>query len=340
MKRASNLMLACFLAQIVMACSTTEKQRESAAPVSDDSGDDDKSGQSSGVVSANRVTLTNSWSNNPLTSQTINRGKADSEAQAIDGKDKRSLEGKASAMRLAGKSGSAMLAIAKKIAEVEMKKAPNKEIDAALKLEIALAAMTSKEFALALYFLEEIAADKKAPSRVRAGAFNAMGVIALKDDRIPEAVVEFRQSLKEDANYRPAKLNLAFTALKGGGLAMSKSLLGDMQNDWFVRYGLISVERMEGDTGKASEFCERVLDKESGHKAALFNCGLVEGQNKRNFAKAIDLVERANKAKGGEPGWDERIQSTERTLRQEQAEEKAKAQAASGAKDNKPDNPK
>lgn len=340
MKRALNLSTSCLIAALAVACTTTEKQQETPSQGAADDAGGDESGQSRAIVSANRVTLTNSWSNNPLTSQTINRGKAESESQSIDGKDKRSLEGKASAMRLAGKSGSSMLAIAKRIAEAEMEKAPNKEIDAALKLEIALGAMSSREFALALYFLEDIAADKKAPVRVRAGAFNAMGVIALKEDRIPEAVVEFRQSLKEDPNYKPAKLNLAFTALKGGGIPTAKSLLGDMQNDWFVRYGLISVERMEGDTGKAVDLCERVLDKESSHKAALFNCGLVEGQNKRNLSKALEFIERASKAKGGEAGWDERIQVTERTLQRELAEEKAKAQANSGAKDNKTDNPK
>lgn len=333
----------------VAACSTTEKKDGGdvgggggggAGGGGDSGGDGGGDGGGSAAVSANRVTLTNSWSNNQLTSQTINRGKAESQAESISGKDKRSLEGKASAMRLAGKGGSALMAIAKKIAEVEMEKTPNKEIDAALKLEIALAAMSSREFTLAFYFLEDITADKKAPPRVRAGAYNALGVIALKDDRVPEAVVYFKQALGIEGSYKPAKLNLAFTALKGGGMPMAKSYISDFQNDWFAQYGMISIERMEGDTGRAADLCEKVLSKESSHKAALFNCGLLEAQNKKNFKKALELVSRAAKGKGGEPGWDERIQQGERAIEQDQAAEKAKAPPANGAKDNKPNKPK
>lgn len=347
MIRAMRLIVAIAALMFGMACSTTEEKPAGGEPGADSSGGGggQPERESEAIVSSNRVTLTNSLSNNPLTSQTINRGKAEAQIDSINGKDKRSLEGKASAMRLAGKSGSALMGIGKKIAELEMEKAPNKEIDAALKLEIALAAITSREFTLAYYFLEDLSADKKAPQRVRAGAYNALGVIALKDERIPEAVVYFRQALQQDGNYKPAKLNLAFVSLKGGSLAQAKQLIGDYQSDWFAQYGMISIERMEGDTGRAADLCQKVLDKEKNHKAALFNCALLEAQNKRNFKRGIELAGQASRARGGETGWDERIQGGEREMQREMAAEKAKAPASSsapadGAKDNKPANSK
>lgn len=252
------------------------------------------------------MTLTNSLSNNPLTSQTVSDGKAENESNRYSsGKDKRTLEGRISADRLARKGPGQVLATAKKLAELEMDKGAGKTVDADVKLEIALAALQARNFALAEYYLQELT-DKGVPARVKAGAYNAMGVVALKDDRIPEAVLYFKEALKASGNYRPALLNLGFAALRGGDLSTAKKALGDMQGDWFVKYGLISVARMEGNEGRADELCDDVLKKEPGHKAALFNCGLFEFQNKRNFSKAKDLLNRAGKAKGGEPGWDEK----------------------------------
>ena len=349
MKRGMLRLTAWAAILALVACSTTEKPEPSRGPGGDggsgrgggSGGSNKGGGDPSTTVSSNRVTLTNSWSNNPLTSQTINRGRAEAQADGISGKDKRSLEGKASAMRLAGKSGSSLVAIGKKIAEIEMERAPNKEVDAALKLEIALAALSSREYSLAYYLLEDITADKKAPNRVQAGAYNALGVIALKDDRIPEAVVYFRQALQQERSYKPAKLNLAFMALKGGNLAQAKQYIADFQNDWFAQYGMISIERMEGDTGRAADLCDKVLSKESSHKAALFNCALLEAQNKKNFKKALELTSRASKARGGEAGWEERIQAGERAIQQDFAAEKAKTPApAAGPNDNKQVKPK
>src|SRR6185437_9766343 len=124
---------------------------------------------------------------------------------------------------------------------------------------------------------------------------NAMGVIALHDDRVPEAVLYFKEALKAVSNYKPALLNLGFAALKGGDLGAAKSALGGMQNDWFVQYGLITVARLEGNEGNANDLCESVLKKQPGHGGALFNCGLFEYQNKHNIAKAKEYLNRAGK---------------------------------------------
>lgn len=310
---------------LAVGCAGGDKKDKTDEPVKNakDEGGGGESGKpDSAYASSNRVTLTNSLSNNPLTSQTISDGKAEAEAGRYNGKDKRSLEGKISADRLARKGPGQVLASAKRLAELEMEKGAGKTVGPDVKLEIALSALQAKNFALAEYYLQELT-DKGVPAKVKAGAYNALGVVALKDDRVPEAVLYFKEALKAQGNYKPAMLNLGFAALKGGDLSTAKKALGEYQNDWFVQYGLISVARMEGNESGAEQLCDKVLLKEPGHKAALANCGLLEFQNKRNFAKAKDLLGKAMKAKGGEANWDEKVAQIFGQAQQEEAEAKA-----------------
>lgn len=331
------------VALMLAGCETADKSdgaKDSSGDLSEGGGRDSGGrGDDSGAkASSNRVTVTNSYSNNPLTSQTINSNKAASLAQKFDGKDERTLEGRVSAARLARKGLGEVMGAAKKLAEAEMEKGAARTISDDVKLELALAALDSKNFALAEYYLQVLTDSRDA--KVRAGAFNAMGVVALRDDRVPEAVLYFRQALKAVGNYRPALLNLGFTALMGGDLKTAKQTLSDMSSDWFVQSALISIERIEGDTGKAGELCDRVLSKESGHKAALFNCGLLEFQNKKNYNKAKELFAKSSKSRGGEPGWDNKanamladVSREEQREKQAEARKKAAAAAADAAKE-------
>lgn len=285
------------------ACAGGEKK--TSEPVAKSAGGSDKSeSDGGGKPSSNRVTLTNSLSNNPLTSLTINGAKAESFGSA-DSKDRSVLEGKISADRLARKGVASTMAVARKLADLEMAKAPGKSVDDEVKLDIALAAIQSKDFALAEYYLQQLTDSKNA--KVRAGAYNAMGVVALNDQRVPEAVLYFHEALKASGNYKPAKYNLGFTALKGGDIGKAKAALSEYQNDWFVQYAMMSIARMEGDGNRAAELCDKVLQRAPTHKAAQFNCGLVEAQNKKNFAKAKEHIKKAQSGKGGEASWDERI---------------------------------
>jgi tetratricopeptide (TPR) repeat protein len=318
---------------LVTACASGEKkQEESPVKASDgpsSSGGDDDSNKNedngkpaSYYASSERTTLINSLSNNQLTAHTIATGKADGLIDKFQGKDKKSLEGRISAERLARKSGPQVLASAKKLAELEMEKGAGRSVSDDVKLEIALAAITSKNYSLAEYYLQDLTSSKDA--KAKAGAYNALGVIALKDDRVPEATLYFKEALKANGSYRPALLNLGFVALKGGDLGTAKKALDSMQNDWFVQYGMITVARLDGNEGNASEACERVLKREPGHRAALFNCALLEFQNKKNYDKAKDLVSKATKARGGESGWDARSIELGNKIDFASAEEKSK----------------
>ena len=314
-----------------VACTTGEKHKAATDLDSKDKGEEkaSSSGSKEPNASATLVTLTNSLSNNPLTSHTVSGSKVeDLVARFQDAKGRVQLESKVAAERLARKNLSQVLASAKKIAELEMEKSAGNTAPESTQLELAIAALNAKNYAFSEYYLQ-ILTDSKNP-KIKAAAFNAIGVIALKDDRIPEAVLYFKQALKASSNYKPAMLNLGFAALKGGDLETAKKALADMQSDWFVQYGLISVARMEGNEGRAGDLCEKVLSKEPQHKGSLFNCALFELQNKKNFAKARDLASKAASAKHGDLGWDERAMQLTNTIDAEESSiKKAQAQKKS-----------
>lgn len=320
------------------ACTSAEKKE---APTKGEqepvSADKDKEDEGPEKASASRVTLTNSLGNNPLTSQTIAVAKADAEiARFKAGKGELALQGVISTQRLARKNLGDVLATAKKLAETQMEKGASRQLSSEVKLEIALAALQARNFSFAEYLLQDLTESKNA--HVKAGAYNAMGVVALKDDRVPEAVLYFKEALKAVPSYKPAHLNLGFVALKGGELGMAKQLLGKIENDWFVSYGLITLQRLDGDVGGAIENCDRVLKKQPEHSAALFNCGLVEYQNKRNLAKAKEYFTKAGKAKLTAEGWNEKaflmiaqIDAEEALAKREEMQAKAAKAAADKA---------
>lgn len=331
MARLLAASLTASLALFAFGCSGDEKEGDDGVKASGGGGGGgdakDSGGGGGGEASANRVTLAQSLSNNSLTSLSINGDKA---SNFGGGKDKKNLEGKISADRISKKGVSAVMGSARKLADLEMQKQPGKAVDDVVKLDIALAAIQAKNFYLAEFYLQALTESKNA--KVKAGALNALGVVALNDGRVPEAVTFFREALKAVGNYKPAKYNLGFTALKGGDLGTAKSALGDYQNDWFVKYAMISIARMEGDANRANSLCDAVLGKEKGHKAALFNCGLVEAQNKKNYSKAKEYMKRAQGAKGGESSWDERIVNQLTEIELDQAKAKQEQQEKGGGK--------
>ena len=321
-----------FIFGVFGGCSGDEKKGD-VSDVGDgnnndnDDDDDDESGGSfkgSGDRTSPRSTLTQSLSNNILTSQTINISKA---GQIVDkmqsGKGKGFFEEKLSAERLARRGVGPVMATARRVAALEMEKGATNSLSDPVKLEIALAAMAAKNYYLAEYLLP-LLVESKLP-RVKAGAHNALGVMALIADRVPEAVLYFKESLKIVENYKPAMLNLGVSALKGGDLALAKRYLGDMQNDWFVQVNMITIARLEGNNSKAGELCSKLVSKYPDHKAALFNCALFELQNKEAYAKARSYAEKATRAKHGEAAWDEKVFNLTNTIDIEESEKKRKA---------------
>ena len=109
---------------------------------------------------------------------------------------------------------------------------------------------------------------------------------------MPEAVRFLEQSLKAVPSYKPALMNLGFTALKGGDLKEAKKRFANIQDDWFVNSGMISIARLEGNNSYADRLCSQLLGSRGNHKPTVFNCALHEYQNKKDYKKARSMFEK------------------------------------------------
>jgi tetratricopeptide (TPR) repeat protein len=257
-------------------------------------------------ISGDRKQLVTSLSNNPFTSKRINRSKA-SDLAAGFSSDKKDIQSAYSAIvanRLAGKGPVESFDDARRILDHYIAKNPDADIPEFVQLELALAAIGTGRLALAEFYTDRLTKSKN--SKIRAAAINALGVVAIRNERIPEAVAIFKEALAAEKSYEPALLNLGFLALEGGDVGTAKRALGGMQDDWFVESGLIGVERLEGDAEKAEQRCERVLAKQPKHKPTLINCGLNAYQGQKDFKKARSYLNRALAVIGGSSAWDEK----------------------------------
>jgi tetratricopeptide (TPR) repeat protein len=227
---------------------------------------------------------------------------------------------------------------AKAIADLEMAKNVDRDVPELVQLELGLTGVQTGRLAFAEFWLDKLIKSKNAS--IKASAINAKGVMAIRMERIPEAMVMFKEALAASSDYKPALLNIGFLALQGGDAATAKKALGGMQDDWYVESGLVSVLRLEGDVDKAEATCDKVLSKRPKHKPTLINCGINAWQGKKDYKKARDYLNKALAVAGGAAVWDEKsgrllgaIDSEEARAAQiratkEAEERKAKAEAA------------
>ncbi len=289
----------------ITSCATDNKKTSQGKPEPVES----KPTEKASAYSAEEKTLTQSFSNNPMTSKVINRQAAADLAEKSSGPAK---EGNINAevafiaaSRLAGKSLPENIQAARQLIDQIVKKdGVQREIPDVVELELAIHAVSVGKLAFAEHLYDRLLKSKNA--KVRAGINNLIGVVALRLNKIPEAVNSFRQSLKEDGGYVAAKLNLGFLALRGGDFNLAKSMLNDMSDDWFVKSGVLIIDRMGGGTDQAAKLCTEVLAKKPNHKPTLFNCGLNEFQARKNYKVARDYMNKTLKYEGGDPSWNER----------------------------------
>lgn len=246
-------------------------------------------------------------SNNGFTSKTVSRAKAAELAATYSmakGKDVQAAYGAVVANRLAGKGATESFDESRHILDHFISKNPDADIPEAVQLELALAALQTGKLAMAEFYLDKLTKSKSVS--IRAASINALGVVAIRMDRIPEAVATFKEALAVDKDYQPALMNIGFLALQGGDAATAKRALGGLQDDWFVDSGLISVDRLEGEASKAEQRCDRILSKYPKHKPTLINCGINAYQGERDFKKARGYLNRALAIVGGSSAWDEK----------------------------------
>ncbi|MCX6118182.1 MAG: hypothetical protein NT027_11620 [Proteobacteria bacterium] len=258
-------------------------------------------------ISSDRKLLVNSLTNNGFTSKTVNKSKAAdmaSEFSKSKSKEPQVAYGAIVANRIAGKPPQESFDDGKRVMDELLSKRPDADLPESIQLEIALSALQNGKLALAEFFLDKLTSSKN--NRVKAAATNALGVVAIRTERVPEAVAIFKEALKADKEYEPALLNIGFLALQGGDAATAKRALGAFQNDWMVESAFVSIERLEGDVGKAEQKCEKILAKHPKHKPTLINCGINAYQGTKDFKRAREYFNRALAVAGGLVAWDEK----------------------------------
>ena len=322
----------------LIACSGGRKRPRNAVSVSsssgptetfDDSDDDDVS------VSGGKRTITFSLSNNTQTSSRLNRKKASSYANQLSKKLKKGkgnriqFEALVAANALASKNYDQVLRAARRLMSAELAKNVDAKIPANSKLQLALAAVQAGRYPMAEYFMGQISAKG---GSVRAAINNIKGILALRSKRIPEAVDFWKKSLKSVPNYKPAKLNLGFVALKYGDGKMAKRMLGSFQNDWFGLYGLVVAERLNANVGAVGQLCTRVLNQKPDYKPALLSCALNKFQGQKKYDDAKKMLKKLVASKNGPSSIDETAYKIMARIDQEKARAKAAAKPKAVAK--------
>ncbi|MBC7530422.1 MAG: hypothetical protein H7318_02525 [Oligoflexus sp.] len=335
------------LAFLVVSCATTDKKGGKADSSSSSKDDDDKDDKKDGdkgdeaYVSSGFSTFTYSLTNNGLTSFTVNSSKAKGMADDLDGKlknptskDRKEFIALMAAKRLAGEGVLPVFQVAKRLMVVEMKDNIKKNMPEVAMLELALASIHSKQIPMAEHWIGKLLQSKN--PKTKAAALNAQGMIALLDNRLPEAVAFWNDALKAKSDYEPSRLNIAFTALRYGDVKTAKAMFQGVNQDWFVQTGMMQVERLSDNASEAASLCKSILEKKPNYKPALFSCALNEYQGLGNLAKARTDLEHVAKSGGGPSSIDEKtflvLGKIEKELYvQQQKDGAAKAAAANAA---------
>ena len=247
-----------------------------------------------------------SATNNAMTSRRIDTSKAQAIARRLKGKatkgpDRQLLADTIAALRFSKAPLSEVLQWAEKAAAHALKRGIELEVSDRVKLEVVLAAIQAKKFALAAFYLDELV-QAKTP-RVKAGALNALGIIAALEDRLPEAIAYWKQALDVVSSYEASALNVGFYALRYAHLDTARRMLSKIDDDWFVESGFLVVSRLSGDAQTTSDLCTQLIPR--NHKPTLFNCGIHQWQDQGNSKEAKSLIQKAMSMRGGPARWDQ-----------------------------------
>lgn len=277
--------------------SSKSASKKSAKKSNDfDDGDLDLGGNNSDIV--------NSATNNAMSFKQVNRSKAAGIAKSIQGKSIRDYAARISALRLGSQGVEAILVDARKVMDQVMKKGINDQtnLDPRIQLEVGIAAIQERNLGLAYLMLDPLFSEKN--GRVKAGAYNALAVMNILRNRIPEAVEGLKLSLKFAPSNKAANLNLGLLYLKYGNFEKANVHLGKFIGDDLAKSGLIVSNRMLGNTNRSDGICKQLLEKHPNHKPTLFNCGMLALQDQKNKKKAMNLITKALKLPGGPNEWE------------------------------------
>ena len=256
-------------------------------------------------------TYIHSLSNNPMTSRiaAVNKAaayanKISQQARGAKGQTISNYESLIAAERIARVPINRLLNHMRRLAEITRQGTKHQKVSELARLEIAVAAIQQNQYGMATFLLNDLKLAKN--RKIKAGAYNALALMALRDGRTPEAVSYWKESLKAQSGYVPALLNLGFISLMFGHFEATKRFLAQIDGDWFAESGLLVAHRLMNETQETSRLCTKLLKSHPNHKPTLFNCGVHEWQSNKNIAKAKQLISKALNSRGGPNSWDNR----------------------------------
>ncbi len=295
--RSFLLMFLCFL----MSCAGANKKNagmsstgeNSNSNQSDDSSDERPAISDTKIEDRKLSSLVYSKSNNPDTKLGLKRKNAEKLASKYANADNLGdLMFGMSASRVSGRGIAPSLTLAQKIMVLEVRKSIDRDLPDYAKVEMVLAAIDSKKFELANYFIAQLKALPEGKggrtATYKAAAWNAEGIMLLAENSIPEAELSWTEALKLDSKFMAARLNLGFIAARYGDLKKAKDLLEPYSENLAVAATLVSIYRMEGDK-KAEKLCQTIEKQASREPVLLVNCALYAMDNEKDKAKAGQL---------------------------------------------------
>lgn len=215
-------------------------------------------------------------------------------------------------MRLLGSSYAALYNRGKKTMDAKLSANINAKTPERLLLELANTSFKQGKVVLAEFYIRQITAGKK-PFWV-SNALTLQGLIHLKENKLPEAALEWQAALEKDPNNRGAATNLGLMALKYGDLKTATQRLNRAGGHWQAKLGLAIAARQQKQFPKARSLCNRVLQMKRQSKTALLSCALVEADGFKNVSKANAYLDEALKMTGGSDRINEKILATKRKL--------------------------
>lgn len=256
-------------------------------------------------ISGNQGLFTYSFRNDPMQSPRVNRVQAETLIAQLEGRAKSldDLSALLAAQGLANSSVRDLLGTGRKIAGQVLKRSIQAKVPETIRLTMAISAMHARNFDLAEFYLADLKSAKN--PRIRAAIANVQGVIFLNDGRLPEAMTEWRKALKALPSFLPARLNLGFVALKYGDTNLAGKTLPSQNADWYVQSGRLVTARFRGAANQTDRLCKQILSQKPRHKPTVYNCGVYQLEERKNFAEARKLISTALKLPGGGEEWEE-----------------------------------
>ena len=306
-------MLRIFLILLLLlfnACASTSGSRSSGTSsevnIDDDMDDDDEGFGSEGALSPSGPTLMFSLGKNRYAQPRLSMQKINEQVDALASKPRLSradLENLIAAQGLARRPFGEIWQNAQKLSRMIK---GNKGIADAVKLNLGIAALRARKYAIADYYLTPLSTEARR-GRIKASANNAIGIMHLLNKNYQDASLAFKRALSAAAGYRPAAFNLGLLQLRFGDFATARRVLGDLPPDWFINASMLIIERHLGNIARANGLCKKVLQQRPNHKMSKLNCAIIEFKENKNYKKARKLLQDAAKISGGGEFWENMI---------------------------------